>query len=165
MFATSTLLLPMSKLGMSNETMPLLRSVEMGVEILEAMDESVVARKSVEIIRQYIRDFKASGTTQPPAGAEGDQIPVSAEAGHGQGFEVPVCFTTINISPLLMNCLSNHEIGMGLRFRFPRLLFRGHCSSIRRYWRTTDVRWVILSVQKTFAIAILHGSHRYTISL
>lgn len=60
MFAMSTLLLPMSKLGMCDETMPLLRSVEMGVEILEAMEESVVARKSVEIIRQYLRDFKTS---------------------------------------------------------------------------------------------------------
>ncbi|OGE49599.1 hypothetical protein PENARI_c020G11706 [Penicillium arizonense] len=90
MFATSTLLLPMSKLGMSAETMPLLKSVEMGVEILEAMDESVVARKSVEIIRQYIRDFRASGAPQPTAGtAEGEQIPVSVEASHGPGFEVP----------------------------------------------------------------------------
>src|SRR3954454_18126643 len=141
MFATSTLLLPMSKLGMSAETMPLLKSVEMGVEILEAMDESVVARKSVEIIRQYIRDFRASGAPQPTAGtAEGEQIPVSAEASHGPGFEVPVC-STIN-SPIIID-FSNPEIGMGLRLRFPRLLFRGYCSSIRRYWRTTNVRWVI----------------------
>ncbi|KAJ5566162.1 hypothetical protein N7535_007800 [Penicillium sp. DV-2018c] len=60
MFATSTLLLPMSKLGMCEETMSLLRSADIGVEILEAMDESVVARKSVEIIKQYLKDFRAS---------------------------------------------------------------------------------------------------------
>lgn len=86
MFATSTLLLPMSKLGMSAETMPLLRSVEMGVEILEAMEESVVARKSVEIIRQYLRDFRATGAPQP-----GEEELPAVETAPGQGFEVPVC--------------------------------------------------------------------------
>ncbi|OQD76164.1 hypothetical protein PENDEC_c005G04904 [Penicillium decumbens] len=60
MFATSTFLLPMSKLGMCAKAMPLLRSVEVSVETLEAMDESAVARKSVAIIRQYLREFKAS---------------------------------------------------------------------------------------------------------
>ncbi len=93
MFATSTLLLPMSKLGMCADTMPLLRSVEMGVEILESMDESVVARKSVEIIRQYLRDFRASGGEQlaPGAGDGTEELPAStAEAGTGQpGFEIP----------------------------------------------------------------------------
>ncbi|PYH41675.1 uncharacterized protein BP01DRAFT_418546 [Aspergillus saccharolyticus JOP 1030-1] len=59
MFATSTLLLPMSKLGPCTETVPLQRSVEMGVEILEAMDESIVARKSVEIIKHYLREFRS----------------------------------------------------------------------------------------------------------
>ncbi|KGO66406.1 Transcription factor, fungi [Penicillium italicum] len=66
MLATSTLLLPMSRLGMCAETIPLLRSVEMGVEILEAMDESVKAQKSAEIIRQYLRDFRESRTSQLP---------------------------------------------------------------------------------------------------
>ncbi|CAI7613658.1 unnamed protein product [Penicillium bialowiezense] len=84
MFATSTLLLPMSKLGMSPETMPLLRSVEMGVEILEAMEESVVARKSVEIIRQYLRDFRATGAPQ-----SGEAEVPAVETAPGQGFEVP----------------------------------------------------------------------------
>ncbi|KAJ5925646.1 hypothetical protein N7454_008285, partial [Penicillium verhagenii] len=92
MFATSTLLLPMSKLGMCEETMPLLRSVEMGVEILEAMEESVVARKSVEIIRQYLREFRASGTHHlvPGAGGEHGGMASSGEPGPGQpGFEIP----------------------------------------------------------------------------
>jgi hypothetical protein len=92
MFATSTLLLPMSKLGMCADTMPLLRSVEMGVEILESMDESVVARKSVEIIRQYLRDFRASGAQQPVSGVSdgAEELPDSTEAGAGQsGFEIP----------------------------------------------------------------------------
>lgn len=89
MFATSTLLLPMSKLGMCDETIPLIRSVEMGVEILEAMDESVVARKSVEIIKQYLRDFKASGNQQSTAGlgeTRGEMsVPIDGQA----PFEVP----------------------------------------------------------------------------
>ncbi|KAJ5709472.1 hypothetical protein N7493_010806 [Penicillium malachiteum] len=91
MFATSTLLLPMSKLGMCNDTMPHLRSVEMGVEILEAMEESVVARKSVELIRQYLREFKASGA-QPGAGfGDGNEgMGVSTEPGAAQSaFEIP----------------------------------------------------------------------------
>lgn len=66
MFTTSTLLLPMSKLGICPDIMPLLRSIEIGVEILEAMDKSVVARKSVDIIRQYLQDFRASGAQEPP---------------------------------------------------------------------------------------------------
>ena len=92
MFATSTLLLPMSRLGMCADTMPLLRSVEMGVEILEAMDESVVARKSVEIIRQYLREFRAPGIQQPvPRHGEGSEDgAASTEPGPGQsGFEIP----------------------------------------------------------------------------
>ncbi|KAJ6115653.1 hypothetical protein N7523_006070 [Penicillium sp. IBT 18751x] len=89
MFATSTLLLPMSKLGMCAETMPLLRSVEMGVEILEAMDESVVARKSVEIIRQYLRDFRASGAQPPAAGTEVSEDMAGNEPGIGNGLEIP----------------------------------------------------------------------------
>jgi hypothetical protein len=89
MFATSTLLLPMSKLGMCAETMPLLRSVEMGVEILEAMDESVVARKSVEIITQYLRDFRTSGAQRPAAGADGTEEMAATGSGTGHGFEIP----------------------------------------------------------------------------
>ncbi|KAJ5155976.1 hypothetical protein N7492_008779, partial [Penicillium capsulatum] len=93
MFATSTLLLPMSKLGMCAETMPLLRSVEMGVEILEAMEESVVARKSVEIIRQYLREFRASGAQQRSVTGEGegnDELDAPPEPGPGQvGFDIP----------------------------------------------------------------------------
>lgn len=85
MLATSTLLLPMSRLGMCAETAPLLRSVEMGVEILEAMDESVIAQKSVEIIRQYLRDFREPGASQLP----GEGAASLSEA--GQAFEVPVC--------------------------------------------------------------------------
>ncbi|KAJ5520336.1 transcriptional regulator family: Fungal Specific TF [Penicillium fimorum] len=83
MFAISTLLLPMSKLGMCAETMLLLRYVEMGMEILEAMDESVIARKSAEIIRQYLRDFRESGASKPSVE---DEVPQSEV---GQEFEVP----------------------------------------------------------------------------
>ncbi|KAJ5888542.1 hypothetical protein N7495_008583 [Penicillium taxi] len=86
MFATSTLLLPMSKIGICSETMPLFRSVEMGIEVLEAMNESVVARKSMEIIRQYLREFKAASAQQP---ADGSQA-VTAEPGSGRtAVEIP----------------------------------------------------------------------------
>ncbi|KAF7588352.1 hypothetical protein BBP40_005781 [Aspergillus hancockii] len=89
MFATSTLLLPMSKLGMCAETIPLRRSVEMAVEILEAMDESVVARKSVEIIKRYLREFSL-GDPQPTMGnVEGNIAALAAEC-PGQGaFDIP----------------------------------------------------------------------------
>jgi hypothetical protein len=86
MFATSTLLLPMSKLGMCDETMSLLHSAEMGVEILEAMDESVVARKSVEIIKQYLKDFRASEGSHSRGEEEAPPEEVGEES------EIPVCF-------------------------------------------------------------------------
>lgn len=67
MFATATLLLPLSKLGMGSDLAPrLLQSVEMAVDILEAMDESVVARKSVGIIKHYLRGFRATSTRPEP---------------------------------------------------------------------------------------------------
>lgn len=107
MFATTTLLLPMSKLGMCPQTLPLASSVEMAVEILESMDESVVARKSVEIILQYLKDFRA-----PNNSTDGTQIAITpsqenadqaafvgtgtgTEHGAGQagiGIDIPVCF-------------------------------------------------------------------------
>jgi hypothetical protein len=83
----------MSKLGMCGETMPLLQSAEMGVEILEAMDESVVARKSVEIIRHYLREFRASGAQQTSApGTEGEaEVSTPTDQGPGQSaFDIPV---------------------------------------------------------------------------
>ena len=97
MFATTTLLLPMSKLGMCPQTLPLARSVEMAVELLEAMDESIVARKSVDIIAHYLREFRASNNTQPaatstPTQSENTDSTFVAEPGTGQpGFDIPVC--------------------------------------------------------------------------
>lgn len=106
MFATTTLLLPMSKLGMCPQTLPLASSVEMAVEILEAMDESVVARKSVEIIVQYLKDFRApnnstNGTQVATTPSQGDADPAASvwtgtgtEQGTGQagiGIDIPVC--------------------------------------------------------------------------
>ncbi|KAJ5492972.1 hypothetical protein N7539_001718 [Penicillium diatomitis] len=96
MFATSTLLLPLSKLGMCADTSPLLRSVEMGVEILESMDESVVARRSVEIIRHYLRDFHASAeqpsTTSVANGLTGELVGLTEpafEGTHSTNLELP----------------------------------------------------------------------------
>jgi hypothetical protein len=92
MFATSTLLLPMSKLGICPDTLPLRRSVEMAVEILEAMDESVVARKSVEIIKHYLNEFQASEAQTAVGGdsTEGNAAAyVSETAPSLGGFDVP----------------------------------------------------------------------------
>ncbi|RHZ60795.1 uncharacterized protein CDV56_104166 [Aspergillus thermomutatus] len=96
MFATSTLLLPMSKLGLCDETIPLLRSVEMAVEILEAMDESVVAKKSVEIIKHYLKDFRSSEPQPAPTSYDGDDASIQANAVHQlpqqqqqPGFDIP----------------------------------------------------------------------------
>ncbi|KAB8255400.1 RmlC-like cupin [Aspergillus pseudonomiae] len=92
MFATSTLLLPMVKLGMCPETIPLRRSVEMALEILEAMDESVVARKSVDLIKRYLKEFSLSDAQSSMANIEGS-VPAPSELtrswqewAHGFGF-------------------------------------------------------------------------------
>ncbi|KAM0119547.1 hypothetical protein ACP6JC_003884 [Aspergillus fumigatus] len=79
----------MSELGMRPETVPLLRSVDMAVEILEAMDESVVAKKSVEIIKHYLKDLRSS---EPRPSYDGD-VSMHAHAMHQQeqppGFDIP----------------------------------------------------------------------------
>ncbi|KAL4933074.1 uncharacterized protein BDV17DRAFT_279347 [Aspergillus undulatus] len=56
-FAVSTLLLPLSHSLPPKESIT--RSIEKAIEILEATDESVVTRKSAEIIRYYLREFQA----------------------------------------------------------------------------------------------------------
>lgn len=110
MFATSTLLLPMSKLGLCAETIPLQRSVEMAMEILDAMDESVVARKSVDIIKHYLREFRASDVQSASASAsasmvgpdmEGDTATFASETVPSQeGFDIPVFSTPpCSVSP------------------------------------------------------------------
>ncbi|RAL02066.1 RmlC-like cupin [Aspergillus ibericus CBS 121593] len=93
MFATSTLLLPMSKRGRCAETIPLRHSVEMAVEILEAMDESVVARKSVEIIKHYLREFRPVDVqTTPTNSSTNDETTITEFADPSSthsGFDIP----------------------------------------------------------------------------
>ena len=91
MFATSTLLLPMVKLGMCPETIPLRRSVEMALEILEAMDESVVARKSVDLIKRYLKEFSLSDAQSSMANIEGSVPAYAAETPSQGTFDIPVC--------------------------------------------------------------------------
>ncbi|RJE18910.1 Cupin domain protein [Aspergillus sclerotialis] len=94
MFATATLLLPLSKLGTSSLiTAQLLPYVEMTVEILEAMDECVVARKSVGIIKHYLSRLRDSDSW-PEADVNIENSShnntVSAETGPQQtGFDFP----------------------------------------------------------------------------
>lgn len=128
----------MSKLGMCAETIPLRRSVEMAVEILEAMDESVVARKSVEIIKHYLREFRpidVQSATTPSSSNDGTKIadfttdPGAAAAASASGtaqtgFDIPVC--CFNLSTRFMykwrNRIANTGgIGMGIWLRLPRL--------------------------------------------
>lgn len=97
MFATATLLLPLSKLGMRSDLAPqLLQSVEMAVEILEAMDESVVARKSVGIIKHYLRGLRASSTRSEPGigndtGGNYETAFLPTDTGSNQpGVDIPV---------------------------------------------------------------------------
>ncbi|KNG89379.1 hypothetical protein ANOM_001872 [Aspergillus nomiae NRRL 13137] len=89
MFATSTLLLPMVKLGMCPETIPLRRSVEMALEILEAMDESVVARKSVDLIKRYLKEFSLSDAQSSMANIEGSVPAYAAETPSQGTFDIP----------------------------------------------------------------------------
>lgn len=118
MFATAALLLPLSKLGMSSDiTPPLLRSVEMAVEILEAMDESVVAQKSAAMVKNYLVDLRASAT-QSEAGDTGNDSTngtTSAEAETHRtqrGVEIPVskrrwdicCMSNLFRNGLLDSC-------------------------------------------------------------
>ena len=130
----------MSKLGMCPETMPLLRSVEMGVEILEAMDESVVARKSVEIIRQYLRDFRATGAPQP-CGEE--EVP-TLETSPGQGFEVPVCNLYHPPDPTDIN--RNGPTASASRIILSKeLLDFSMMSGVFRCWMSSLCIWILLS--------------------
>ena len=63
MFAVTNILLPLSRKSLSflnpMETNLLIESVNKSIEILEAMDESVVAQESVEIVKNHLRDYGA----------------------------------------------------------------------------------------------------------
>lgn len=102
----------------------------MAVEILEAMDESVVARKSVEIIMQYLRDFRASNSgVQPATPSQGDgdgngnvdpTLVGGPEPGSGlqTAFDIPVCFFFLRIMELCIcfaNCCRNGRMGLDSR--------------------------------------------------
>lgn len=60
MFACAIILFRISKLGSSAETERLVGSVHKAVQILSAMDESVVARRSIEIINHHLREIRGS---------------------------------------------------------------------------------------------------------
>lgn len=63
MFAVTNILLPLSRKSLTflnpMETNLLIESVNKSIEILEAMDESVVAQESVEIVKNHLRDYGA----------------------------------------------------------------------------------------------------------
>lgn len=61
MFAVTNILLPLSRRTSSflnaQETDLLIESIHKSIEILEAMDESVVATESVEIVKNHLREY------------------------------------------------------------------------------------------------------------
>lgn len=69
MFAVTNILLPLTRKSLSFlnpvETNLLIESVNKSIEILEAMDESVVARESVEIVKNHLRDYGADINNDP----------------------------------------------------------------------------------------------------
>lgn len=69
MFAVTNLLLPLSRKSLSflapMETTLLIDGVNKSIEILEAMDESVVAQESVEIVKNHLRDYVADINHDP----------------------------------------------------------------------------------------------------
>lgn len=64
MFAVSTMLADMMKQPRTFSRSRL-RHIEMAAEILEAMDESVVAKKSAKIVEVYIQEIQRSRNTSP----------------------------------------------------------------------------------------------------
>jgi hypothetical protein len=67
MFAASILLLPVYRLGVTTDTNPLLMFVDMAVEILEAMDESVVARRSAELLKHHVKECLSTNSHETGA--------------------------------------------------------------------------------------------------
>lgn len=123
MFATSTLLLPMIKLGMCPETIPWRRSVEKALEILEAMDESVVARKSVDLIKRYLREFSLSDAQSSMASIEGSVPAYAAETPSQSTFDIPVCDFHFTIESFWNLTTTWQEWAHG--FGFPDCSFEG----------------------------------------
>jgi len=86
MFAASSLLLYVTRVLTPTQCPLAVRSIEMAVEILEAMDDSIVARKSAEIVKQTLKE--ARGTTidsviAPSNSQSGVQTPVAQTFSNG----------------------------------------------------------------------------------
>ena len=65
--------------------------MERALEILEAMDESIVARKSVDLIKRYLREFSLSDAQSSMANTEGSVPAYAAETASQGTFDIPVC--------------------------------------------------------------------------
>jgi hypothetical protein len=85
MFAVSVLLVYVARVRTPSQSPTVVRVIEMAIEILDAMDESVVARKSSEIIRHSLKE--ARGTTIDAVCAPNNQtIPAPNSQLYGQDF-------------------------------------------------------------------------------
>lgn len=80
MFAASIILLRITRLDAMPETKSLLKNIDMAIEILDAMDECVVAKKSAELIRFTLTEFNRS----TEAAASADILPLCPTAADSQ---------------------------------------------------------------------------------
>jgi len=68
------ILLYMAQAGNNNELEPLSRHIEMAVEILEVMDESVIAVKSAGMIKRALERVKAPPAASAPVAPAGPEV-------------------------------------------------------------------------------------------
>lgn len=136
MFATAIILLRITTIGSSTETDRLVGHVHKAVEILAAMDESIVARRSIEIINHHLREIRASAadsvgnthihdqsyTTVPQADPIEMLLPVSLLYEHG-------------LCPLRSNA---YNLGTALRTWTSRLHIRSDGRALRQLERLSD---------------------------
>ena len=85
MFAASILLLYVSRIRTPSQSPSVVKSIEMAVEILDAMDESIVAQKSAEIISQSLKEAMDASVDADSAPAS-NTIPASNSQIFNQDF-------------------------------------------------------------------------------
>ncbi|PGH02031.1 hypothetical protein AJ80_08925 [Polytolypa hystricis UAMH7299] len=78
MFAATIILLYVSR-AKSPTTTPLIEFLDMAVEILGAMDESVVAKNSAEIIKRHLNDIKCPELASQPAESSNGAVPLELD--------------------------------------------------------------------------------------
>jgi hypothetical protein len=119
MFAASVLLFYITRVRAPPQSSSTVRSIDMAVEILNAMDESVVAKKSAEIIKQSLKEAIESGVdslnmTVPHA------IPIGSSQIFGPDFSDLVCNPPASVFHLLIKSVRPRLFLPDLTFRITR---------------------------------------------